>query len=67
MITEKRPFPRVHKDSFMRGGGVHLECWAFGLSSIRSRYHCHSKKRPMKAQPIMRHAMISCVMLDDGH
>ena len=32
MITENRPFPRVHKDNFIRGGGVHLEYCALGLS-----------------------------------
>jgi len=32
LIAENRPSPRVHKDNFMRGGGVHLEYCALGLS-----------------------------------
>ena len=32
IMTENRPFPRENKDNFMRGGGVHLEYCALGLS-----------------------------------
>ena len=64
IMTENRPFPRENKDNFMRGGGVHLEYCALGLSWTRSRYRCHNKKRQRKTHPIMRHAMISGILLN---
>ena len=60
-MTAMRPLASPQTESFIRGGGVHLEVKAVRSSEVwtLSRYHCHQTKATSKNTPTTRRAMIS--------